>query len=296
MLRGKKPEQTTPRLKLLMSGKAGVGKTTAAIQMPRPYLIDCEHGADHYGEQIERAGGLVYQCSSPDDLIQEVRAFVSESHKFLTLIVDPFTIVYDQEVETGERKRGTEWGAHHQYAAKWAKRLMQLLRTVDSNVIITTHSKTEYAIRQNQKGKDEMVAVGETFDGYKKLDYVFDLWLRLYYDEQDRSKRIAEAAKTRLAAFPPGDRFVWSYQAVAERYGQDKLEGKVTPVVLATAEHVKRFTDLYDRLNSDEIKRLKIDKVIDSADGIADLPDARCLSGIEVLERYFDDGAKKSPF
>ena len=294
-LRGKKPEQTTPRLKLLMSGKAGVGKTTAAIQMPRPYLIDCEHGADHYGEQIERAGGLVYQCSSPDDLIQEVRAFVSERHEFLTLIVDPFTSMHDVMVEEGERKVGSDWGRHYGYAGGWAKRLVGLLATADVNVIVTTHAKAEYSVVTNDRGKKETVQTGETFDGWKKLDYIFDLWLRLQFGD-DRTSRTAEVAKTRLAAFPPGDRFQWSYQAVVERYGQDKLEGKVTPVILATAEHVKRFSDLYERLNQDEIKRLRIDKVIDSADAIADLPDARCMSGIEVLERYFDDGAKKSPF
>jgi flagellar biosynthesis GTPase FlhF len=43
-LRAKKPEAVEKRLKLFMYGPAGVGKTTAAIQFPNAYIIDCEKG------------------------------------------------------------------------------------------------------------------------------------------------------------------------------------------------------------------------------------------------------------
>ena len=41
-LRAKKPETVEKRLKALFYGAAGVGKTTAAIQLSSPYLIDTE--------------------------------------------------------------------------------------------------------------------------------------------------------------------------------------------------------------------------------------------------------------
>ena len=41
-LRAKKPEQIRKRLKLLMYAASGVGKTTAAIQFPKAYIIDTE--------------------------------------------------------------------------------------------------------------------------------------------------------------------------------------------------------------------------------------------------------------
>ena len=55
-LRGKKPESVEKRLKLLMYGTAGVGKTTAAISFPAPYLIDTERGAenDQYIEILDK--------------------------------------------------------------------------------------------------------------------------------------------------------------------------------------------------------------------------------------------------
>ena len=56
MLRAKKPEAVTKRLKLFMFGPAGVGKTTAAIQFPKSYIIDCEKGAENYDKLITASG------------------------------------------------------------------------------------------------------------------------------------------------------------------------------------------------------------------------------------------------
>ena len=42
MLRARKPEAVVKRLKMFMFGPAGVGKTTAAIQFPKSYIIDGE--------------------------------------------------------------------------------------------------------------------------------------------------------------------------------------------------------------------------------------------------------------
>ena len=44
------------------------------------------------------------------------------------------------------------------------KHLLSLLLRLDMNVIITAHSKNEYG--------NNMVVLGQTFDCYKKLDYL----------------------------------------------------------------------------------------------------------------------------
>src|SRR4051812_49021638 len=51
-LRARKPEAVTKRLKLFMFGPAGVGKTTAAIQFPNSYVIDCEKGVENYDRLV----------------------------------------------------------------------------------------------------------------------------------------------------------------------------------------------------------------------------------------------------
>lgn len=283
MLRGKKPEEKNPRLKALLYGPAGVGKTTAAIQMPRPYIIDCEDGASHYGKIIEDRGGAVFATNSFDEVIAEVRSLMTEKHDYLTLVIDPFTAIYDTELEIGEKKVGTDFGRHYGYAAKNSKRLYHLLTALDMNVILTAHAKNEYG--------DGMKVIGQTFEGWKKLDYLFDVVFLLERGAQN--KRTATVKKTRLEAFADQSRFDWSYDALAERYGRQKLERKAESVPLASADLVSEFCLAYNQLSEAEIKRLKIDKVVSSLEEVADLPVARIEKGLELMRRHIR-GAEKA--
>lgn len=281
-LRGKKPEERIPRLKALLSGEAGVGKTTAAIQMPRPYIIDAEGGTGHYRDIIEKKGGVVFATDSLEDAVNEVRALATEKHDFLTLVVDPFTTLYDNECERAAKilgkdgKDGTEFGRHKALADRTAKRFYNLVAALDMNVIITTHAKTVF-------GKADTISNG-TFDGWKKLDYLMDLWFHL--DRDSKLRRMALIKKTRLAEFPDQEQFEWSYDALVQRYGREKLERVASVAESATDEQRLMFEALYAKLTEQEIKRLKIDKVISSLDDLQDLPAARVAAGITLMQTH----------
>jgi GTPase SAR1 family protein len=95
-LKGRKPELIQKRLKMLVYGPAGVGKTTAAIQFPKPYLIDTERGAENesYVKALEAAHGVYMFTNDPDELISEVRTLISEKHPYRTLVIDPLTTIF----------------------------------------------------------------------------------------------------------------------------------------------------------------------------------------------------------
>ena len=99
-LRGKKPTVEKKRLKLMLFGSAGAGKTTAAIGFPKPYVIDTERGAenDEYVDRINGVGGALFQTTSFDDIVQEVRSLASTEHEYQTLVIDPVTVIYDDMV------------------------------------------------------------------------------------------------------------------------------------------------------------------------------------------------------
>jgi hypothetical protein len=276
-LRGKKPEDRQQRLKLLMYGPAGVGKTTAAIQMPRPYVIDTERGSVHYGSIIEKSGGAVFESTSINDVIAEVRALMIEKHDYLTLVIDPITTVFNEALDEGERSAGTEFGRHYGYANKLFKRLCGLLTAIDMNVIITAHSKNEY-------GQD-MKVIGTTFDGYKKLDYIFDLAVQLERDAKN-GKRYGVVMKTRLAEFPDRERFDWSYEEIARRFGKDRLETGSKAIALATADQVREFNMLLKQITPEQQKALGIDKALSTVDDVADLTTERIAKGITIINNY----------
>lgn len=272
-LRGKPPTTADKRLKCLFFGEAGSGKTTAAIQFPRPYLIDTEKGAvnDQYVKIIKDRGGVSYQTSDFDEMVKEVRSLLSEKHDYATLIIDPITTVYDDLIAKAEQRVGSEFGRHYGEAKKEWKRLGNLLTRLDMNVIITCHAKKLYG--------DNLKVLGETFDGPKGLDYLFDLSFLI---SKRGPERVGTVKKTRVAAFPDGDMFPFSYDAIADRYGRGVLERDAAVVALATPEQVKTLSELLEaRKDGSELK----DKWLRAADAdeLADLTADQITKCIEKI-------------
>ncbi len=231
-LRAKKPEQIEKRLKLFLYGEAGVGKTLAAAQFPHNYIIDTEHGSDNYSDVIKKANSVVFHTTDINETIEEVRALRSEAHEFRTVTIDPSTNLFVDALDKGERSVGSDFGRHYGFAGKLFGVLVNGLTDVDMNVIVTSHAKTEYG--------DDMKKIGITFDSWKKLDYVFDLVIRL---ERQGRRRMAFVKKTRLKEFPDGDVFEWSYKELARRAGTT-IEDKAVTSPLATAEQVLEIEKL----------------------------------------------------
>jgi hypothetical protein len=121
------------------------------------------------------------------------------------------------------------------------RHLLKLLVRLDLNVIITAHAKNEYG--------DSMKVIGQTFDCYKKLDYLFDL----VFEIQKRGKeRVGIVKKSRIEAFPDGDQFPFSYDSIAEKYGRAILERDAVAEKLASADQVKELKRLIELLKVPE--------------------------------------------
>lgn len=240
-LRAKKPEAIQKRLKLFMYGPAGVGKTTAAIQFPSSYIIDCERGTENYAKLITASGSAVFQTTDMHDLIAEVKSLLTEKHDFRTLVIDPVTTLYNDLLDKCEQKVGADFGRHYGAANKEMKRLANLIMALDMNVVVTAHAKKEYG--QN------LAVLGQTFDGWKQLDYIFDLVIEL---GKKGKKRFGKVVKSRVETFPDEDSFEWSYQAIKERYDIATLEKEAAPVSLAAPAQVSELKALLDAVRLPE--------------------------------------------
>lgn len=242
-LRAKKPAMIEQRLKALFYGAAGVGKTMAAIQFPRPYIIDTEGSTNkpQYVKQIEKVGGVVLMTVDFDEMVNELKELLTTKHDYKTFVIDSLTNLYNDLLEKAEKKVGTEFGRHYGEANKRMKQLLNLLFRIDMNVIITAHSKNEYGAN--------LSVLGQTFDCYKKLDYLFDLVFEI---QKRGDKRVGIVKKSRIEAFPDTDTFPFSYDEIAKRFGKDVLERDAKPQELATVEQVKELTRLIELLKTPE--------------------------------------------
>lgn len=275
MLRAKKPEAVEKRLKLFMYGPAGVGKTTAAIQFPNSYIIDCERGTENYDKLIAASGSAVFQTTDIHEVVSEVKSLLTERHDFRTLVIDPITPVYNDLLEKSELKVGSDFGRHYAEANKLMKRLANLVMALDMNVVITAHAKKEYG--QN------LSVLGQTFDGWRQLDYWFDLVVEL---QKRGKKRMARVSKTRLEQFPDEDVFEWSYDAIKKRYDVNLLEKAAQAIKLATPRQVDEIKEL---LSIVRLPEGTTDKWLAKAgvDAFEDMPAEQLTKCIEYVKNRF---------
>lgn len=242
-LKAKKPTVVDQRLKALFYGAAGSGKTMASIQFPKPYIIDTEGSTDkpQYVDAINKVGGAVLRTADFDEMVNEVKELMTTKHEYKTLVIDSLTVLYNDLLEKAEKKVGTEFGRHYGEANKRMKQLLNLLFRVDMNVIITSHSKNEYG--------SNLAVLGQTFDCYKKLDYLFDL----VFEIQLRGDvRTGVTRKSRIESFTNTKTFPFSYDEIAKLYGREVLERESIAQELASAEQVKELKRLIELLKTPE--------------------------------------------
>ena len=273
-LRGKEPRPQDKRLKLMVFGEAGVGKTTACLQMPRPYIIDCERGTDNYSAQVKAVGGVVFNTVDSEELLNEVRTLRTERHDYLTLCIDSITTVYSDLLEKCEAKVGSEFGRHYGLANKTMRTFMNLIMSLDMNVVITAHSKPIYGTN--------LAVLGKTFDGWKNMDYTFDLVLEL--KRATPTERHARVVKTRIDTFPDGETFAWSLSSIADRYDLKEMQRKPVSVKVATSRQVSDIKTLVSMMEGgDEFVRKCLTKA--NVDLVTDLEADQAAKVIQHLEK-----------
>ncbi len=281
-LRAKKPTSIEKRLKMFMYGPPGVGKTTAALQFPRPYFIDTERGAenDQYVDLLNKSGGAYLFTTSPDELIAEVKSLISEKHEFRTLVIDPLTVIYNDLLDKGIQIEGSdEYSRHKKHADRPVKHLCSLLLRLDMNVVITSHAKPNWVRTKDARGKEAAAQDGITYDCYNKLDYLFDLSIELGKRGKDR---IGTVKKTRIENFVDGEVFTFSYDTVAEKYGRAVLERDAAPVALATQEQVSQLKAmLADRKDGDAMMNAWLEKA--DANDLSELTAEQAQKAISFL-------------
>lgn len=232
-----KPTESEKRLKMLIFGKAGAGKTRFSLNFPSPSVVDTEKGTVHYGKEFDFE---VIHTSNPDDIMETVNWLLTNKHDYKTFIFDSFTVYYsalqDKYADiflTREKKSAGFKFEYYKFqpndypiVKRGYHKLMRMIDRLDMNVICITHEKDEYA-----DGGFMQKTGDKTFDGEKSLEHYFDTVVHLQKTKD--GKYLATQKKDRTGKLPDKT-FEINYEIFAKAFGEESLNKESTPIALAT--------------------------------------------------------------
>jgi hypothetical protein len=241
-LRGRPVSECDQRLKLFLFSKSGCGKSFFATQFPKAYYIDCEGRIKRqlYVDHLNKNGSVVWQTDSFDELLKEIKVLASCKHDYQTLVIDSITPIYTKTIAECRAKllgnkpdngQKIAFGLDYQKAKAKFKGLVDLLRQLDMNVVITAHSKDVW---------DDDSVSGTTFDAYDKFDYFSEVVMeaKLEKDEKDNTyKYKAIITKSTIGSLAPNMKIDFSYAVFKKLYEKELAHFTPKPVLL-TEEQV----------------------------------------------------------
>jgi AAA domain len=290
MLKGIKPEVVKARKPhIMLSGEAGTGKTYFSLNWPAPYFIDTESGAtrEQYVKRLKEAEGVYFgpEQGSQDfqGVLGQIRELATTKHPYRTLVIDSFSKLYNLEAAAAEDRIGSDFGKDKREADKPTRKLLTWLERLPMNVILICHQKDKWERRER-----ELIYVGSTYDGYKKLHYELDLWLQT---KMVGTKRFATIAKSRIDAFPAFTDINLDFPTFEKLYGASVIDEEVAPIILSTPEQVDQIKKLVEAIR---ITEEEMDKYLAKlqATEIEDLSKENATKLLEYLTKRSKGEAK----
>ena len=246
-LKGKSPELIKPgKLKAVMYGVAGVGKTTCALSFPAPYYFDTEGGAKgpQYRELLKTSGGAYMGPEDGtlafDTLIDQMQALSTEKHGYKTLIVDSLTKLFQTRVANEAERLGDKdvFGASKKPAIAAMRRLVMWSDRLDMNIWFICHETSEWGVVNGQRTE-----IGKVADCWDKLLYELDLAVQVV---KQGNSRYAIVKKSRLIPFEDGSRFPLEYGEFAARHGKEAVESVAGTITLALPAQITEVQHLLE--------------------------------------------------
>jgi hypothetical protein len=238
------------RIRMMVYGDSGTGKTTFALRLGKCAVMDLERSSVAYSD----VGEFDFEVSPIEDIgkaLSDINWLLTEKHNYVTLVIDPITVLYEMLIREWTkrflkfRRSGVVGHKHEFYDIQpndWRlikqdlKSFIATLHRLDMNLVCIAREKTLYS-----DSSDEMMKkVGKTFDGDRSLVYEFDTVLHLTKDDTGYYCQV-EKDRSLAGRFPPkfkvDNDFTKPPTEIIKAIGTD-LFREPEPIKLATIEQV----------------------------------------------------------
>ncbi len=173
-------EKIAKKLKVLLYGASGSGKTLAALTFPRPAVIDTENGTDLYAGRAGVPAFSVLRAKTLGD-VESAVAFIREDggRSFDTLVIDAITVLYDVQKDAASKtsKDGEMNPRLWNRVNGRMVALYNMLTSLPVHVVVIARESEMY------EGEGlNLKRTGVKPDGDKKMPYMFDFVVRMKMD------------------------------------------------------------------------------------------------------------------
>lgn len=199
-----KAAKAEKKVKLLIWGASGAGKTTLALQFPRPVVFDLDHGSDLYGDKFDFD---VIQTTEIAAFKHAIKWLIDNPGHYETVVVDPISVYWESlQKYWGEvfcqRLKGYKGNKNEFFELgpkEWStikldfKNTVNKILSLDLNVVMTAREADNY------KEGGFMVKDGVRIDCERRISYAFDVVVRLY---REGKNFWGEISKDRTESLP----------------------------------------------------------------------------------------------
>jgi hypothetical protein len=235
----KKPTKDDRRLKMLIYGDSGTGKTVTSLYFPSPAVVDLDGGTDHY---VDKFDFIRLKTTNIDEVNKAVDELIVDPNGVKTFVLDGISnywdLLQDKHLKRLRVKKAnpnyTFQPLDYKLLQSDIKSFINKLLALDSNIIVTAKAKNEYSADQSEF----MKIIGKKPDGPKEAPYMFDIVLELNF-VPGTEQRTAKVIKDRTNTLPK--EFEYTYQELIKYIDMKELERE--PVQLRAAQRMNQTTN-----------------------------------------------------
>jgi hypothetical protein len=203
MATAKKATMKDAKIKVLVWGEAGSGKSRFALTAPKPLVIDLENSTALYSNEFDFYRATIDQtndsCKNATKLTKTIIDEILKGEytgEVETLVIDPITDLLDnlesllvnsyeniikRKITDLNQLDKTKW---YSYRRDKTRELLDMIINLPLNIVLVAREKNLW---DRKDGK--MQPVGKTFDGLDIIEYLPDVVINLKKDGESQVKK-----------------------------------------------------------------------------------------------------------